>query len=99
MAGAAPWCSGTTPRRSFVGRVHHVLAICRGEQGRAEEALGHSREALALLRETDDAAALARALNTLAGLTRDLGPAEEAVPIMDREHRRYAAGSATRPSR
>lgn len=69
---------------ALVGRVHHALAICRGEQGRAEEALVQSRESYRRLSEADDPAWVARALNTLGGLTRDLGRPAEAVPIMDR---------------
>ena len=65
------------------GRALHALAICRGEQGWAEEALEHCRESYRLLRDTEDEAGKARALNSLGGLTRDLGRAEEAVPIMD----------------
>jgi tetratricopeptide (TPR) repeat protein len=65
------------------GRALHALAICRGEQGWAEEALAHCRESYQLLRDTEDEGGKARALNSLGGLIRDLGRAEEAVPIMD----------------
>lgn len=67
----------------LVGRVHYALAINRAEQGRATEALEHSREAHARLDEAHDPGWVARALNTLAGLTRDLGRPDEAVPIME----------------
>ena len=69
---------------ALLGRVHHALAICRGEQGRAEEALVHSRESYERLSEADDQTWVARALNSLAGLTRDLGRPVEAVPMSDR---------------
>lgn len=67
----------------LLGRVHHALAICRGEQGRAEEALEHSRAAYAHLEGGDDAAWIARVLNSLAGVTRDLGRPDEAAAIME----------------
>lgn len=61
----------------------YALAICRAEQGRVDEALAHGRAAYRLLGEVDAPAWAARALNTLAGLTRDLGRPEEAVAMMD----------------
>ena len=66
-----------------VGRAHHAMAICQGERGHADEALRHSREAYARINEADDPAWAARALNTLGGLTRDLGRPEEAATMMD----------------
>ena len=66
-----------------VGRAHHALAICQGERGHAAEALRHSREAYARLDRADDPAWVARALNTLGGLTRDLARPDEAAPMMD----------------
>ena len=65
------------------GRGHYALAICRGEQGRVSEALEHGRAAHRLVVETDDPEFVARVLNTLGGLLRDLGLAEEAVPMME----------------
>lgn len=74
-----------TPRASpqLRARALHALAICRGEQGRATEALQHASEAYRLLRDDADQAWAARSLNTLAGLTRDLGRPEEAAPMME----------------
>lgn len=65
------------------GQAEYALAICRGEQGRAEEAHIHSRRAYELLREAPDRTWAARALNTYAGITRDLGHAEEAAVLLD----------------
>lgn len=66
-----------------VGRAHHALAICLGERGHADEALRHSREAHARIDGAEDPHWAARALNTLGGLTRDLGRPDEAAPMMD----------------
>lgn len=65
------------------GRARYALAICFGEQGRAEEALAHARSSYATLSAAGDEGWVARALNSLAGLTRDLGRADEAVPMME----------------
>lgn len=65
------------------GQAEYALAICRGEQGRADEAYAHSRRAYELLRESPDRSWAARALNTYAGITRDIGRAEEAAALMD----------------
>jgi predicted ATPase len=65
------------------GRAHYALAICRAEQGRVDEALDHGRQAYASFGSGADPAWEARAVNTLAGLLRDLGRAAEAVPLMD----------------
>jgi tetratricopeptide (TPR) repeat protein len=65
------------------GRAHYALAICRAEQGRVDEALGHARQAYACFGSGTDPAWEARAVNTLAGLLRDQGRAAEAVPLMD----------------
>ncbi len=64
-------------------RGHYGLAICRGEQGRSDEAQQSSREAYRLFQEAGDLPWAARALNSLAGLTRDRGEAEEAVVLQD----------------
>ncbi len=65
-------------------RGYYAAAICRAEQGRAEAALEHSLAAYRLVEHSDDPAWVARALNTLAGLLRDLGRAAEAIPMMER---------------
>lgn len=65
------------------GRALYALAICRAEQGRIAEALAHGRECHELLRSSPDPRWRARALNTLAGITRDAGDAAAAVPMMD----------------
>lgn len=65
------------------GRAEYAFAICLGEQGHAAEALAHSRAARDLLRDEPDPTWSARVLNTLAGLTRDIGHAEEAAVLMD----------------
>jgi tetratricopeptide (TPR) repeat protein len=67
----------------LLGRALYALAICRGEQGRTDEALAHGRRAYLILRDSADEAWKARTLNTLAGLTRDLGRAAEAIPMLD----------------
>lgn len=64
------------------GRAWHGLAICRGEAGRIEEALAASRESVALLRGTGEAQWLARALNTLGGLTRDACDTATAIAVL-----------------
>ena len=65
------------------GRAWHGLAVCRGEQGRPDDALPASRNSLELFREAGDERWLARSLNTLGGLTRDLGRAREARPLIE----------------
>ncbi|NYJ03716.1 putative ATPase/DNA-binding SARP family transcriptional activator [Nocardioides thalensis] len=65
------------------GQAEYALAICLGEQGRAELAHEHSRAAYELLRDSVDRSWAARALNTYAGITRDIGRAEEAAALMD----------------
>lgn len=65
------------------GQAEYALAICLGEQGRAELAHEHSRTAYELLRDSADRSWTARALNTYAGITRDIGRAEEAAVLMD----------------
>lgn len=63
-------------------RAWHGLAICRGEAGRTEEALAASRESVAGCRAGGDEAWLARTLNTLGGLARDLGDTGTALPLL-----------------
>lgn len=65
------------------GRAEYALAICRGEQGLAEEAIGHCRRAYDLVLETGDRAWAARVTNSLAGILHDAGRVEEAAPLMD----------------
>ncbi|HET9996695.1 MAG TPA: BTAD domain-containing putative transcriptional regulator [Nocardioides sp.] len=65
------------------GRAFYGLAICRGEQGRSEEAMAACTESHRLLQATGDDAWLARVLNSLAGLTRDAGHAAAAAPMVD----------------
>ena len=65
------------------GRACFGLAICRGEQGRSEEAMAACTQSHRLLQATGDEAWLARVLNSLAGLTRDAGQAAEAAPLVD----------------
>ena len=65
------------------GRAYFGLAICRGEQGRSDEAMAACTESHRLLQATGDEAWLARVLNSLAGLTRDAGQAAEAAPLVD----------------
>ena len=65
------------------GRGYYGLAICRGEQGRSEEAMAACTESHRLLQATGDDAWLARVLNSLAGLTRDSGHAAAAAPLVD----------------
>ena len=65
------------------GRGYYGLAICRGEQGRSEEAMAACSESHRLLQATGDDAWLARVLNSLAGLTRDAGHAAAAAPLVD----------------
>lgn len=67
-----------------VGRAHYALAICEGEQGRVQDALVHARRAYQLVSEANEPHWAARVLNTLGGLTRDLGRPEEAVSMLDR---------------
>lgn len=65
------------------GQAEYALAICLAEQGRAELAHEHSGAAYELLRDSADRSWAARALNTHAGITRDIGRAEEAAVLMD----------------
>ncbi len=65
------------------GRAYYGLAICRGEQGRSEEAMAACRQGHRLLQAAGDDAWLARVLNSLAGLTRDAGHATEAATLVD----------------
>jgi tetratricopeptide (TPR) repeat protein len=65
------------------GRAYYGLAICRGEQGRSEDAMRACRESHVLLQSTGDEPWLARVLNSLAGLTRDAGAAGEAADMTD----------------
>lgn len=65
------------------GRALHGLAICRGEQGLTEAAPVASLESNRLFREAGDPRWLARALNTLGGITRDLARFDEAQPILE----------------
>ncbi len=65
------------------GRAYYGLAICRGEQGRSEEAMAACTRSHRLLQATGDDAWLARVLNSLAGLTRDAGRASEAADLVD----------------
>ena len=65
------------------GRAFYGLAICRGDQGRTEAAMTACQESYRLLRSTGDEAWLARVSNSLAGLTRDAGRAEEAAALLD----------------
>lgn len=65
------------------GRARYALAICFAEQGRAEEALEQARSSYATLSDAGDERWVARALNSLAGLTRDLGRADQALPMME----------------
>ncbi len=65
------------------GRAFYGLAICRGDQGRSEAALTACEESYRLLKSAGDEAWLARASNSLAGLTRDIGRATEAARLLD----------------
>ena len=65
------------------GRAYYGLAICRGEQGRSADAMAACTQSHRLLQTTGDEAWLARALNSLAGLTRDAGNATEAATLVD----------------
>ncbi|MDZ5619235.1 BTAD domain-containing putative transcriptional regulator [Nocardioides sp. HM23] len=65
------------------GSAAYALAICRGEQGLVEEAIEHCRTAYDLLRDGPDPLWAARALNSLASLTHDIGRSEEAAPLLD----------------
>jgi predicted ATPase/DNA-binding SARP family transcriptional activator len=65
------------------GRAYYGLAICRGEQGRSTDAMAACAQSHRLLKATGDEAWLARVLNSLAGLTRDAGRAEEAATLVD----------------
>ena len=65
------------------GRALYGLAICRGDQGRSEAAMTACAESYRLLKSTGDEAWLARASNSLAGLTRDAGRATEAARLLD----------------
>ncbi|WP_167288759.1 BTAD domain-containing putative transcriptional regulator [Nocardioides seonyuensis] len=64
-------------------RAHYGLAVCAAEQGDTERAIAHGREALALLPPGLDDGWRARALNTVAGLTRDLARADEALGLTE----------------
>jgi predicted ATPase len=68
---------------SLRGSAAYALGICRGEQGLTEEAIEHCRTAYDLLRDGPDPLWAARALNSLAGLTHDIGRSEEAAPLLD----------------
>jgi predicted ATPase/DNA-binding SARP family transcriptional activator/Tfp pilus assembly protein PilF len=74
----APDAPAVLRARAWYGR-----AVCAAEQGRTSEAIEHGREALALLPPGLDDGWRARALNTVAGLTRDLGRAEEALALTE----------------
>ena len=97
---------GTSPLQR--GRAWHGLAICRGEQGLTEEARAASATATELLRSAGDPAWLARSLNSLGGLTRDLGRPSRQSRSWRRawhcadgsrsRHCRWAPPSATAPS-
>ncbi len=65
------------------GRASYALAICRGEQGLSEEAIGHCRRAYDLLQATGDRPWADRALTSLAGIVHDHGRLEEAAPLLD----------------
>lgn len=65
------------------GKARYALAICRAEQGLVAEAIEQCRLAYDLLRDGGDASWAARALNSLAGLTHDIGRSEEAAVLMD----------------
>lgn len=64
-------------------RACYGLAVCAAEQGDTERAIGHGRDALALLPPGLDDGWRARALNTVAGLTRDLARAGEALALTE----------------
>jgi predicted ATPase/DNA-binding SARP family transcriptional activator len=64
-------------------RAHFGLAICRSEQGNSAEALVSSHEAYLLFKKVGDLTWAARALNTVAGTTRDHGDAAGAIPLGD----------------
>ena len=62
--------------------VEWAQARLRGEQGQAEVAVEHAREALELLRRTEHAKFLATTYELLASLYNDLGRAEEALELL-----------------
>ena len=64
-------------------RGHYGLAICRSEQGRTDEALESSHQAHVLFKQVGDLPWAARALNTIAGSTRDKGDPAAAIPLQD----------------
>ena len=64
-------------------RGHYGLAICRSEQGRSADALASSRAAYDLFKQVGDLPWAARALNTVAGTTRDGGDPAAAIPVQD----------------
>ena len=65
------------------GSAAYALGICRGEQGLAAEAIEHCRAAYDLLRDGPDPLWAARALNSLASLTHDVGNSAEAAVLLD----------------
>ena len=65
------------------GSAAYALGICRGEQGLAAEAIEHCRAAYELLRDGPDPLWAARALNSLASLTHDVGNSAEAAVLLD----------------
>lgn len=68
---------------SLRGSAAYALGICRAEQGLVEEAIEHCRTAYDLLREGPDPLWAARALNSLASLSHDVGRSEEAATLLD----------------
>ena len=65
------------------GSATYALGICRGEQGLVAEAIEHCRAAYELLRDGPDQLWAARALNSLASLSHDIGRSEEAATLLD----------------
>ncbi len=65
------------------GKAAYALGICRAEQGLATEAIEHCRTAYELLRAGPDRLWAARALNSLASLSHDIGRSEEAATLLD----------------
>jgi tetratricopeptide (TPR) repeat protein len=65
------------------GKAAYALGICRAEQGLATEAIEHCRTAYELLRAGPDRLWAARALNSLASLSHDIGRSEEAASLLD----------------
>lgn len=63
-------------------RARYAQAICRAEQGSCEPALELCHQALALLPVGEADSWRARVLNSIAGLTRDLGRSHEALSLM-----------------